>query len=90
MDTIEMLRKRIELARAARDAEYEDRADKGGAAMRRLLSFYRPIAHTHLPTAGAHACRHTCPRRFFSASLSSARSVGLGRCRSSAPASFWR
>jgi hypothetical protein len=31
--------------------------------MRRLLS---SIGHRHLPSAGAHACRHICsPRRFF-------------------------
>jgi hypothetical protein len=34
--------------------------------MRRLLS---PIGHRHLSTAGAHACRHACPRRFFGFSL---------------------
>ena len=45
--------------------------------MRRLLSPVRLLV-IHLPTAGAHACRHTfCPRR-FSAFLSSARSWGWG------------
>jgi hypothetical protein len=35
--------------------------------MRRLLS---PIGHRHLPSAGAHACRHTCsPAAFFGFSL---------------------
>ena len=55
--------------------------------MRRLLSPVRLLL-IHLPSAGAHACRHTCCPRRFSASLSSARSMGLGRCRSSAPAHF--
>ena len=55
--------------------------------MRRLLS---SIGHTHLPSAGGGARLSPCllPRRFFSASFPSARSMGLGRCRSSAPARF--
>ena len=56
--------------------------------MRRLLS---SIGHTHLPSAGGGGARLSpclLPRRFFSASFPSARSMGLGRCRSSAPARF--
>ena len=43
--------------------------------MRRFFT----IGHRHLPTAGAHACRHTCcPRRFFSASLTASLVSPLG------------
>jgi len=56
--------------------------------MRRLLSPVRLFV-IHLPTAGAHACRHTsCPRRFFGFSLLCP-TMGLGRCRSSALARFF-
>jgi hypothetical protein len=45
--------------------------------MYRLLSCRLLVIH--LPTAGAHACRHTCcPRRFFSASLTASLVSPLG------------
>jgi hypothetical protein len=55
--------------------------------MRRLLS---PIGHRHLPSAGgARLSPYLLPPPFFSFSLLCP-VVGLGRCRSSAPARLFR
>jgi hypothetical protein len=60
--------------------------------MCRLLSPVRLLL-IHLPTAGAHACRHTsCPRRFFLASLTDSLVSPLGWGVAAVPPqpAFWR